>query len=297
VYQPNAQAWVEKIFAKHWDAIEERFGENYMPKREWSLRKGARPRIEEYGCGRYGCVVPTVMDDVVCKVTSDASEAALVVAYLELGQEHAESIPDGIVNYYDVCQLPETRYRRPVYLLLREEARNIGAMVSEQSAIEEYGDEYADEELYDADRSLHHVGWAASMLRQTVVSSKNKRQLLDRFYDPANAERIRQWVERAGAGKAVSRPTGAMKMGIAMVDIFAALEIMKSVVLTEAVAEAFQFFIDEGILLADVHAMNLGEPMPGERGWKKTKLIITDPGHMVPLSERWLEVRVPQLYE
>jgi hypothetical protein len=135
------------------------------------------------------------------------------------------------------------------------------------------------------------------MLRQTVVSSKNKRQLLDRFYDPANAERIRQWVERAGAGKAVSRPTGAMKMGIAMVDIFAALEIMKSVVLTEAVAGAFQFFIDEGILLADVHAMNLGEPMPGERGWKKTKLIITDPGHMVPLSERWLEVRVPQLYE
>jgi hypothetical protein len=45
--------------------------------------------------------------------------------------------------------------------------------------------------------------------------------------------------------------------------------------------------MSKGMLLADVHPDNIGK-----RG---SKLVIFDPGHMVPLSAKWLEIQVPVL--
>jgi hypothetical protein len=60
------------------------------------------------------------------------------------------------------------------------------------------------------------------------------------------------------------------------------------------VGPALGFYLQHGILLADVHFGNLGEiVLPGSTKWE---LVITDPGHMVPLDKKWLHVKVPQLY-
>ena len=59
------------------------------------------------------------------------------------------------------------------------------------------------------------------------------------------------------------------------------------------VGEAFAYYLEEGLLLADVHFGNIGEAMPEDHA--ACELVITDPGHMVPLKDRWLSVSVPKL--
>jgi hypothetical protein len=59
------------------------------------------------------------------------------------------------------------------------------------------------------------------------------------------------------------------------------------------VGEALGELLDQGILLADVHRNNIGEvDLPDFSKWE---FVITDPGHMVALDPKWLEVNVPQL--
>jgi hypothetical protein len=134
-------------------------------------------------------------------------------------------------------------------------------------------------------------------VRQTVLRAKNKGALIDRYQSKENVKKVESWCRRSRAGQRPPLPTGSVKMGVAMIDVLSALELMRGSGLATAVADALKYYIERGILLADVHSMNLGEPMPGERKWKRKGLIITDPGHMVPLDRRWLEVRVPQLSE
>jgi len=67
--------------------------------------------------------------------------------------------------------------------------------------------------------------------------------------------------------------------------------------MTEAgllIGGALRFYLSRGMLLADVHRNNIGEVVP--KGYSDWELVITDPGHMVPLDRKWLDVKVPQLY-
>jgi hypothetical protein len=58
------------------------------------------------------------------------------------------------------------------------------------------------------------------------------------------------------------------------------------------IGEALFEFINEGLLLADVHANNVGMVL---RGQQNPVWIITDPGHLVPLRAKWLDVEVEQI--
>ena len=54
------------------------------------------------------------------------------------------------------------------------------------------------------------------------------------------------------------------------------------------IGTALGHYIDEGILLADVHLNNIG------RNIENDQLIITDPGHAVEFHPRWTELpKVP----
>jgi hypothetical protein len=58
-----------------------------------------------------------------------------------------------------------------------------------------------------------------------------------------------------------------------------------------SVGQALLYYVKEGMILADVHDGNVGQVT---RNGKPT-VAITDPGHMVPLKPKYMNVEVPML--
>ena len=54
------------------------------------------------------------------------------------------------------------------------------------------------------------------------------------------------------------------------------------------IGEALGYYLEEGMLLADVHLGNIGEAVP--EGYDCWDLVITDPGHMVRFDPKWINV-------
>ena len=62
------------------------------------------------------------------------------------------------------------------------------------------------------------------------------------------------------------------------------------------VGAALGFYLNEGILLADVHRQNIGQVTRADSDYgPQTYTVITDPGHAVPLDRKWANVQVPEL--
>jgi hypothetical protein len=75
-------------------------------------------------------------------------------------------------------------------------------------------------------------------------------------------------------------------------------EEMENTYTADTIGGALSFYLEQGMLLADVHANNVGvatrPPGEGYDDWHAVN-VITDPGHMVPISPKWLNVEVRQL--
>jgi len=85
--------------------------------------------LVDYGCGYFGCVMPTHDPNVVMKLTTDTSEALFANLAASLGDMQ----PPGIVKYFAVVKLRDVTARldgsdEPVYLLWREEAYKVEFM-------------------------------------------------------------------------------------------------------------------------------------------------------------------------
>ena len=145
--------WSDKILTKHWAALEARVGAAWMPvavaehkglaavrRRLPYAQDAERAMLEErisklerrkknlgfreYGCGHYGCVMPTATPGLVIKVTTDATEAAFVAAYLSMPPRER---PAGIVPYHRIIAIrSESHMKRPVFVLWRDEAQHVG---------------------------------------------------------------------------------------------------------------------------------------------------------------------------
>jgi hypothetical protein len=116
-------AWVTKHLADSWVTLESKVPPQWMPKLDRTVAKGKRlsAEIPEYGCGAYGCVLPTLDPKVVLKLTTDDTEA-------EFAARLAKQLPVPIVTIYElVYHLPTAkRQGRNVYLLWREAADHVG---------------------------------------------------------------------------------------------------------------------------------------------------------------------------
>jgi hypothetical protein len=66
-------------------------------------------------------------------------------------------------------------------------------------------------------------------------------------------------------------------------------ELMQNTDGSDLIGSALRYYLEQGLLLADVHANNVGK-VERTSGW-----VITDPGHAVPLEQRWAVVNVPGL--
>lgn len=287
IVTPNPP-WVDRVLNKNWDAIVRRFG-NTVPQYVTSKRGKITP-AKEFGCGSYGCVLPTEESGVVFKVTSDPSEAAFVTAAkrLEAGEKYW---PDGMIRYFDIFQVPnETHKRRPVFVLTRQEAEHVGDIGYSSLSAQQRQMEYL------VLRRVTRFKAFAAIARDKIIKSTNPRRVIE------ETARLADWAEEAVDWAEVSRLNGGLvpvRFAGAHVAAYAirAAKIMAEELVNADVGYmiggALDYYLDHGMLLADVHSNNLGLVLLEDH--TKPNWVITDPGHMVPLDTRWLDLEVPVL--
>lgn len=117
--------WVTDVIARSYDTLQ-RHAPRWLP-RVSNIKHlhgpAVRGEIQEYGCGAYGCVLPTIDDNVVMKVTTDDTEAQFA-AHLS----HTLVVPI-CVTYHMVMQLPDESHKgRPMFFLWREAAELVGEL-------------------------------------------------------------------------------------------------------------------------------------------------------------------------
>lgn len=298
--RPNPP-WVNRLFTEWWDRIETRVGRPMMPVE--ATGSGGRKRyVEEYGCGHYGCVMPTGTSGIVVKLTTDALEAHFVAAALRIGH-----FPEGIVKYDRIYRLSNAQHRnRSVYVLWREEAHDVGSV--------------------PLSRWHRRSGWFTALdesQQRDVLQFANRlgafqtwarifKESFDRAESPKVYAQLAEWhswamdrvslddVEEAERyGEPMRQPRlplrfkGGQRMAIALRGCEILAEMMANEPEGYLVGQALEFYMDHGLLLADVHLGNIGRVTRADYG--DPILAITDPGHAVPLEPRQDEVKVEEL--
>jgi hypothetical protein len=284
--KPNpAPTWVNRILNSYWDqllAAAPTRSRKVMPVIDKQTQRG-KMTFEELGCGHYGCVIKSTEDGIVFKLTSDASEAAFVAAACKLGH-----FPYGIVRYYNIVEIPETYRGRRVFALWREEAGLIGfpLQTMERGAVTSDYIRSAWKELL---KHLEEFKKQANIVRSYVTKAKDKERALTLI---ANEKDFSWQFSRGDSAYALR---GAQRAAVALQLCQDIAEIMEHTYASDQIGGALAYYLDNGILLADVHANNVGvatrAPNDDYDDWHGVN-VITDPGHMVPLQDRWLAVRI-----
>lgn len=293
-------AWVDRVLTKHWDAIVAATPDGAVPVLEHVGKTKLAGRA--LGCGHYGCVLPTADDNIVCKVTSDATEAAFVAGALDLGD-----IPEGMVQYVKIVAVPSDSHRgRPVFVLWREAARDVGGTWGLPK--DGYGKRMHQEIL----PLIYLFKDAAAEARKALQSAeKNRRGMADfrRRADQAESwahDRAMDWwvdlteARRFGPALTVKQKLLGMSqdrrfaLGLALCRE-AALHLENTPEI-DLVGSALSHYLDKGVLLADVHGGNIGMvDRADDAGRASPQRVITDPGHAVPLDDRWQSVTIEEL--
>ena len=283
--------WVDRSLKTVWERVVAA-----APKPEWvpRLLAGRKFSLEEYGCGKYGCVFPTSDPDVVAKLTSDPTEAFFVGAALSIGDW-----PEGIVRYHAIYRIPGDEHRgRPVFVLWREEASEVGK-VAERTF---WGSprELPPNELYEFQAKARLGRNLANFLQDAAIVRDTLKRAADPFamVEEARAPRYSEWAWRYVADAwesarpiAVATFRGAQKVALLLTRLERLATEMENEYLSDQIGSAFSFYLQNDLLLADVHTGNIGL-VEGRVGKSP---VITDPGHAVPLSRRWETVQVPVL--
>ncbi len=120
-------AWVTRVLASAYEAVAGRVPPAWLPKLSDVRARGGvvSARMREYGCGAYGCVLPTLDPKIVLKLTTDSTEAEFA------GELASTLVAPIVVQYHTVLRLATKHQGRTVYLLWRESAEAVGEIESE----------------------------------------------------------------------------------------------------------------------------------------------------------------------
>jgi hypothetical protein len=245
--------------------------------------KFKRPVIEEYGCGHYGCVAPTHEPGLVFKLTTDASEAAFVARAMTLPETA------GIVGYKKIYSTGLKHRGKSLFVLWRTEATSVGAW----SFAKRHPDVYGKQVQREADTLLQTFLMWAKIVREYVYPKL--RSLQTSYADPPEdlvAERTKLlaelWKSYEREEPVVEHSIGSLqslkglrRVGVALRTCLYVSQEMSGNAALYRVGQALGHYLEEGILLADVHGNNIGLD-DGEA-------IITDPGHAVEFHPRWAQ--------
>jgi hypothetical protein len=175
---------------------------------------------------------------------------------------------------------------RPLFVLWRTEAFSVGEWQYSRTHPNETNKAYARQIDREASTALDgFLKWAKIVraymhpkLRATVTSAEERGALLRAAWSA---------YERAEPAQDMSNwqlqsLKGMPKVGVALRTCLYVAQEMSSNPSLYRVGEALAHYLENGILLADVHANNLGLDSEGE-------VLITDPGHAVEFHTRWAD--------
>lgn len=273
---PNP-AWSNCALLIAWDAIEAHVGPRCMPK-------VTRHTLEhltaiEYGHGAYGVVMPTVgARGIVCKVTSDPSEAHTVSVLRTMRR------PEGIVRYGPIFRLPGSRKGNPLYILWREEAFDVGKIFGrtrEDDDARELLDHFFDETIPTCKIACSPRASARELaeVRESAVRFRG-----NTGYEDGKAPGVLQRV-----GGALSSSTAKAGRGLAVaVEIARELESLPKY---RSIAKTLLQLIAQGVLVTDVHDGNFGYV---QRNGRRVA-VITDPGNVAFVTTRFDKTEPPDV--
>lgn len=278
--------WVDRTLKSTWDRIAAQVPEGWMPE----LMPGRRFAIQELGCGHYGCVAPTVNPDFVFKLTSDVTEARFVV------MASALEPTGGIVKYHKIFALRESEYRRrPLFVLWRQSAKYIGVLMDVKlwghttratyaKEIHSY-DEYQIRNIKEGLKYLDQfLKWAREVREKVAFALKRNPSREEVF--TAIWEAFESTDNEADPRDYKYHKT-IPRIGLGLSKCYELAMLLQNTDVVYPIGAALGYYLDEGILLADVHLNNIGLNVNNE-------LIITDPGHAVEFHPKWTELpKVP----
>lgn len=265
--------WVDRNLRGAWERIAAQVPASWMPQ----LIPGRKFMVQELGCGHYGCVAPVAEPGMVFKLTSDVTEARFVV----MAQQLPET--EGIVRYFKIFALGGAEHRkRPLFVLWRQDAKDIGFLMpmhwNPQGTAAKYGyDEYQVRNFREGMQYLDKfLDWAREVRKRML-------ELLKRSPKEQALAAVWQAFENADPEADPRHYRGVPRIGIALRKCWELAMLLQNTDVVYPVGTALGHYLDEGILLADVHANNIGRD-------ENNQLIITDPGHAVAFHPRWLEL-------
>lgn len=279
--------WADRVLERNWEALRAFVGDDLLPV-EQQTDTSTREWRELASCGHYGCVYSTHTPGVVFKLTSDLTEAEFVAYAMKLGEW-----PAGMVRYHQIAALgvwPSARGKDPkdheLFALWREEAFDIGAALRRSEAGKTPPQE---EELLDwIDKYLH----LARPVWEWIVRENDASKAFVRQVDKRRAwaeETVQRAKTFAGAMGVAREEADKTAMHIAVCRAMA--KIMGQLDYGATVGDAFSFYLDRGVIFADVHANNIGTVRRGAN----EILAITDPGRAAPVDTRAIRPAIPAL--
>lgn len=281
LHRPNPE-WVDNTLGYHWQSIKSAVSDGMMPTQKGGV-------MEELGCGAYGCVLETGLPSTVLKVTTDKSEAHFAAAAIELASKEGWW-PPGMVEYRAAFALPEdTKYQgRNVFLLWREEAFAVGWLGGEGG--------------------ITDMRTSAMMRRLFGKREKPHERYLELYGEgPVNmfigalddfTDTARQVDQDFREEREAGYPLELVVRDLAKSPRLTVLEHLANRIsrleVGSSIGECLGYYLEYGMLLADVHLGNVGEVREPDdpEDWD---FVITDPGLMIPLQKRWLSVKLPEL--
>jgi hypothetical protein len=116
-------AWVGQVLADTLKTVQSTVPPGWLPAVD-SVKRGRGgavvSKVKEYGCGVYGCVIPTLDPLIVMKLTTDDTEAQFAADVA------ATLVAPICVAYHMVLETRVKHERRKVYLLWRDSADDVG---------------------------------------------------------------------------------------------------------------------------------------------------------------------------
>jgi hypothetical protein len=270
----NPIAWVDRILTSKWTALASHVGNDMMPVPISAAGKSKRKRFQEYGCGSYGCVLPTAKPGIVFKLTTDSTEAAFINYVV---RHKLES--DGLVRYFKVLAIPgSTHQKRPIFAIWREEAQAVGEI--NRVMHHSYGQMVG--RLSDQQEFARLIQRAVIHFKRGQGYHEDSRyiiKLIDDWSDWAYSQELPTSPYR------IEDLPATQRIALAVVNYKYNAEVMSSTKHVYLLGDAFLTYMKQNLFLADVHSGNIGIPIDTSQHGPSEPIII-DPGHAFALDDR-----------
>lgn len=252
-------------------------------------KKQQRKGFREYGAGHYGVVYPTQKPGIVCKITTDASEAQTVANIMSWDQQ-----PYGMVKYYAVFQFAGSSLkRRPVYILWRDEVQPI-SLANFMGQVKRSWEEEMLALLHDTKSIAHQARmWIQAAMKREWKKSASFKKVWDdiawaRDNEPDESNFDIEQDDTYRWLHSMSRLPFRLRMAHVLYALRLGWRDLMSWSYGFHPGHALFTCLENDMLLADVHANNVMKAMDGN--WD-----VSDPGHMIELSNRYSHVKIPQI--